>query len=207
MKYKRNQAEWACWNANTLGQQRQIPQVFLTRIKRLLELDRAPLDDDMPGAAFSDSPTPLGKGNEALFSEFDVFCLAIGLDLLDLGFKQSEVVFLLRHIRPSLAKKHLRIKETSSVHGRNRYGITKTNGVYLIIRKVEIREFYSRIPEDHRDPIALLPIYCFGNQELAESIQDLANHDRKCVVVELAKMTAILGDLLPKAPVITRGRR
>ena len=54
--------------------------------------------DQQARFAFHDTP-PGGKGAEQAYSPFNVFMLAIGLDFVEAGFKQLEVVFLLRHIR------------------------------------------------------------------------------------------------------------
>src|SRR5215210_6499323 len=51
----------------------------------------------LPRYAFYDAP-PEGIGSDTEYSAFRVFCLAIGLDLLDAGFSQLEVAFLIRHI-------------------------------------------------------------------------------------------------------------
>ncbi len=204
--YKRNQAEWSCWKVNTLGRDEKIPNAFLTRIKRLLELDRQPLDGDNTMAAFSTSNTPIGKGSEANFSAFDVFCLCLGLDLLDLGFKQSEVVFFLRHTRKDIQEIYDEILKTSKVHGRNRYGINKDSAVFMLIRKIELKELFPLIPKEHKGPIISPPEFCFGSKEFMEKTLDTANRHRKFIVIELAKIAALLNDFLPQAPVRTRGR-
>jgi len=204
--YKRNQVEWSCWRVNTLGRDEDIPKVFLTRIKRLLELDRQPLNGNATAMAFSSSNIPMGKGSEATFSDFDVFCICLGLDLLDLGFKQSEVVFFLHHVREDIERVYKKIHNKSSVHGRNRYGINKDNAVFMVIRKIELKELFPLIPKDHKDPVISPPLFCFGSDELMAKTLDTANQYRKFIVIELAKIAALLNDFLPQAPVRSRGR-
>jgi hypothetical protein len=204
--YKRNQVEWSCWRANTLGRGEEVPNAFLTRIKRLLELDRQPLDGDNTVMAFSSSNETVGKGSEAIFSTFDAFCLCLGLDLLDLGFKQSEVVFFLRHTRKDIQDIYSEILKTSKVHGRNRYGINKDSAVFMIIRKIELKELFPLIPKEHKGPVISPPEFCFGSKEFTEKTLDTANRYRKFIVIELAKIAALLNDFLPQAPVRTRGR-
>src|SRR5438309_8314445 len=105
--FKRGQVEWAIWRFFTLMRlaSDDPPQVFLTRIKRLLETDRqdkVPAGNDyQPPAryAFSSAESE-GQGIDAVFTSFDAFCLALALDLADFGFKPSEIVFLLRYLRP-----------------------------------------------------------------------------------------------------------
>ena len=106
--FKRGQVEWAIWRFFTRSKSAPAdpPQVFLTRVKRLLETDR---HDKVPAGqhrspvpyAFS-SGEPEGQGVDAAFTSFDAFCLALALDLVDFGFKPSEIVFLLRYLRPVL---------------------------------------------------------------------------------------------------------
>src|SRR5438067_10203214 len=107
--FKRGQVEWAIWRFFTLLKSAPAgpPKVFLTRIKRLLETDRhdkVPTGRDykpFAACAFSSAESE-GQGVDAAFTPFDAFCLALALDLVDLGFKPSEIVFLLRHLRPEL---------------------------------------------------------------------------------------------------------
>ena len=106
--YRRGQVEWALWRAFTLARSsgEGPPPIFRTRIKRLLDLDRD-LDVSVFGAkppcpfAFVE-PSEGGSGTEAHYAAFDAFCLALALDLLDVGFKQGEIVYLMRHLRESL---------------------------------------------------------------------------------------------------------
>ena len=90
--YKRGQVEWALWRFFLQGRQvgPEQQKVFLTRIKRLLELDRGEdlgAKTETPHArfAFADA-APEGKGTDADFRPFNAFCLALALDLLDTGF-------------------------------------------------------------------------------------------------------------------------
>jgi len=189
-----------------MGSGEDISNVFLTRIKRLLELDRQPLDSKATTMAFSSSNQPLGKGSEATFSGFDVFCICLALDLLDLGFKQSEVVFFLRHTRKDIQEIYGEILKTSKVHGGNRYGINKDNGVFMIIRKIELKELFPLIPKEHKGPVISPPEFCFGSKEFMGKTLDTANRYRKFIVIELAKIAALLNDFLPQSPVRTRGR-
>ncbi len=100
--YKRGQVEWALWRFFLQGRQvgPEQQKVFLTRIKRLLELDRGEdlgAKTETPHARFAFADVaPEGKGTDVDFRPFNAFCLALALDLLDTGFKQSEIVFLLR---------------------------------------------------------------------------------------------------------------
>ena len=105
---KRGQVEWAIWRFFNLSKSAPAdpPQVFLTRAKRLLETDRhdkVPAGQQRPPVPYAfSSGEPEGQGVDAAFTPFDAFCLALALDLVDFGFKPSEIVFLLRYLRPVL---------------------------------------------------------------------------------------------------------
>ena len=106
--YGRGQVEWALWRSFTIGCSstgNEVPRIFRTRIKRLLEIDR---DLDLSGAevppeaSYAFAPPPSDQSGDTAYRSVDAFCLAIALDLLDAGFKQAEVVFLMRYLRPEL---------------------------------------------------------------------------------------------------------
>jgi hypothetical protein len=42
---------------------------------------------------------PTARGVDATFTAFDAFCLALAVDFLRTGFKQSEVLLLVAHLR------------------------------------------------------------------------------------------------------------
>ena len=109
--FRRNQIEWALWRVfHKLGQNApEPPAQFTTRIKRLLDLDRrldipkGADDPDFARYAYFETP-PRGKGLDTQFLAADGFCLAIGLDLLDLGLNQGDAIFLGRGVRHRLTR-------------------------------------------------------------------------------------------------------
>jgi hypothetical protein len=106
LAFKRNQLEWALWQLFTgTTAAGAPPKVFRNRIKRLLDLDRDLDAEDALGFgyAFFNGEGP-GLGTEVEYSTYSAFALAIGLDLLDAGFKQSEVVELCRACKPKLRR-------------------------------------------------------------------------------------------------------
>lgn len=82
-----------------------MPPEFATRLRRLLEIDRSNselfVEAGADHYAFTDD-APGGKGFEAVFSPFDMMMLWLGLELVEMGFKQQEVVEQLRFARPLL---------------------------------------------------------------------------------------------------------
>jgi hypothetical protein len=84
----------------------EVPSFFLTRIKRLLEIDLkwARTNPELVpryGLAFYDQ-LPLGTGHEVQYSAFRVFTLAVGLELVRFGAKQGEAVDFIAQIQNEL---------------------------------------------------------------------------------------------------------
>lgn len=169
LTYKRGQVEWALWRAFTLARSPDDgpPPIFKTRIKRLLDLDR-----DLDAATFGASPpcdfafvAPAvgGSGVEAQYTAFDAFCLALALDLLDIGFKQGEIVYLMRHLRDTLDDWFRDLVMRPSLIDRQRHlaklhpdlpVIERSGGkapladarVFLILNRIEMTELRSAEP-------------------------------------------------------------
>lgn len=223
--FRRNQCEWALWRTmRHLGAALQAPSRFRTRIKRLLEIDRAGKINPNHRAFSTDQPT--GKGNEAQFTAFDVFCVGVALDLQNLGMNQSEAVFLVSHVRePDLVAAFGQIQDGPPRHLRdllnpndhpdmptylNARGITIVDvSVYLAIQKVELRELLpaptqAKLPDDM--PVDLAPTVCWGSDELATHLGGLRLSTRSALVVELGFLGSALPAFLAQAPTTHRGR-
>ena len=202
-----------------------MPPVFRTRIKRLIDIDRGgQFGDEGPTAqphAFADV-LPGAQGQDIAYSAFDVFCLAIGLDLLDAGFKQAEVVLLLRHIRTVLAQHFAHVMRNPPaprqfIGAEHRPGCPTFvhNGVlmadcsvYMVIKKVELREIFPLPKNTVRiSPLILEPRFCLGRDQLHSELDTLDFGDRKWLVMEIAEMAVMLMDLLQEAPLKRRGRQ
>jgi len=215
--YRRGQVEWALWRFFTLLRQAPTapPKVFLTRIKRLLEADRmdkVPAGQDyhpVSDFAFSSSKTE-GQGVDATFSAFDAFCLALALDLLDVGLKPSETVFLLRYLRSALSAEFNAILQNPPPPIRKRP--TEDRRVFWVIQKVELKEIYDQAPprrKGQKAPIFLEPKFCRGTDDLMAELGEMNTERwgyRKALVVEIAYLAANLTSLLAKAPLKKRGR-
>jgi hypothetical protein len=221
--YKRGQVEWALWRcaSHMHNAGAEPPKVFLTRIKRLLEVDRA--DRGVDGfCAFADAPTD-GQGTDAAFTVFDGFCLALALELLDAGFKQSEIVFLIRNIRDPLRVEFDRIMENpppsrgriraekkpdmpSYDHKEQRWADYR---VFALIRKVEMTEVFPALSRGSHvgTPVILEPTFCRGIEDLQATLNELGSAFRKAMVLEIAAVAALIADFLPHAPLTRRGRQ
>jgi hypothetical protein len=111
--FKRGQIEDAI--ARLSGDRAEEPSSeLLTRIKRLLDTDRAlevlPRSQrpELANYAFFSGRSP-GKGTEVQFSGYEAFALLIGLQMLDHNWPQKFVVETLRQLRPELERKHREI--------------------------------------------------------------------------------------------------
>ena len=227
--YKRGQVEWALWRFFLQGRQvgPEQQKVFLTRIKRLLELDRGEdlgAKTETPHArfAFADA-APEGKGTDVGFRPFNAFCLALALDLLDTGFKQSEIVFLLRHIRDDLETWFERILRSPPT-GRQRIRpqdrpeaptLLDAGGreyadcrVFVVINKIEIKEIFQLLGGSKlaSGPLIMEPVYCRGIEALRNELDRMGPDKRKAMIIEIAHVAAGISGILPDAPVMKRGR-
>ena len=227
--YRRGQVDWALWReftAESLSASKEAPQVFSTRIKRLLDIDRTmePVDPAAPRHAFFEGAPP-GKGTEVAFTPFDTFCLAVGLDMLDAGFKQSEVVFVLKHIRPELQQHHTRILRRPCRPDRmlslaDAYSDMpfflddQGNGiadwrVFLILRRAEFVETLY-VPKDRpippKTPLFMEPVFVDGIAGLTEHLNAQMWPYRKGYIAEIAKPASLTSGFLERAPEIRRGR-
>ena len=227
--YRRGQVEWALWRwfADVQRDDRP-PKPFLTRIKRLLEIDRS---DSVPrGAeavpvvrfAFIDQ-APANKGTDVEFSAFNAFCLAIGLDMLDAGFNQAEVVFVLRYIRNDIKQEYERAlkrpptprtfapaKDMPDLPSFEERGLRKADPrIFMILNKVELVERFPtwKAKGTKGAPLISKPVFRHGIEALRDEVHELGYNHRRALVFEIAHTAVIVTNFLKKAPVIKRGRR
>ncbi len=230
--YRRGQVEWALWRAFTLARSPGDgpPPIFRTRIKRLLDLDRD-LDVSVFGAeppcafAFAE-PSEGGSGTEAQYAAFDVFCLALALDLLDVGFKQGEIVYLMRYLRepledwfrdllarPSLinrqrnlAKMHPKLPRLERGGGKAPLADAR---VFLILNRIEMTEVLALAQPGGKasQPVFLEPAFCEGIAELQTRLDTLMPlHRRTVITLEITAVAQAVHTLLEAAPIVPRGR-
>lgn len=186
--YRRGQVEWALWQVKSGRKTTPAPPEFLTRIRRLLDIDRAEPADERPFApyAFSDA-APDGKGGEAAFQPLDALMLWLGLDLLEMGFKQQEVVTLLRSARAIVLKRYGRDLKRA-------YDDLAVNEL-LMAPKIELSE-HSWSPNAR-------PFFVAA-EEMADAV--LERGVRKAVVLAAGLAAFELAEALPQAPEVRRGR-
>jgi hypothetical protein len=227
--FGRGQVEWALWRSFTITSvtaKKEVPKIFRTRIKRLLEIDRQlDLSDAQvpPDAEYAFAPPPDDDSGETAYRAVDAFCIAIALDLLDAGFKQAEVVFLMRYLRPELEIRFADLLTPPSLIDRQRYGAKyyphlpsyaedgqrfADRRLFVVLQKVEMTEI---IPQGQRSrphlPVILEPKFCAGVQALGDVLHHLLPARRRAVtVLELAASAQAVETFLKEAPPIRRGR-
>ena len=226
--YGRGQVEWALWQSFTIGRGAPdtVPQVFRTRVKRLLDVDRTSdfvEASDPPPVRWSFVPPPEEAGAEAAYAPIDVFCLAIGLDLLDAGFKQSEIVYLMRYLRPDLEARMPGLVKRPSLLARKLYRPDADPALptyteqgktfadprqFVVLSKIELREI---VPQGkaraQKTPLILAPAFCDGIVALGAYLGETMPSRRRVVtVLELAATAQAVDAYLQQAPAIRRGR-
>lgn len=232
LTYQRGQIEWALWRTfRPMGSRDDGPSpVFRTRIKRLLDLDR-----DLDVSEFAAKPpsdhafvasSQTGSGFEVGYGACDVFSLAIALDLLNIGFKQGEIVFVMRWLRevlddwypdliarPSLIDRQKRLanhypKLPRYEPGHGRAALVDAR-VFLILNRIEITEVMaSAIPTAKPAKAAFLePEVLEGLASLNVRLHHLMPlHRRSVIVIEMAAVAQAVALFLSEAPVVPRGR-
>lgn len=225
--YQRSQVESALWRTATSshasGSER--PAIFATRIKRLLDTDRElPAEAAAGGASFAFVTPGEGRGIETAFAPFDVFCLAVALDLLDVGFKQGEIVVIMRYLRPHLerwfpkllkrpslrdrqsrlASDHPDLPEKSRDKGRAALADAR---VFVLLNRVEMTEVFSLATAKTKAPAVLEPEIREGVAGLERALDKLMPHHRRTVIViEIAATAQAVVAFLALAPRVARGR-
>jgi hypothetical protein len=225
--YKRGQIEWALWRAIMLGRWSggEPPAIFKTRIKRLLDLDRGlPVDGEVAAHAFL-ADDGGGSGFEAQYAPFDVFCLGVALDLLDIGFKQGEIVLVMRHVRTELARWFPRALARPSLIDRQNH-LAKSYPdlpvierpdrapladarIFLLLNRIELTEVLSASSGKGKSekPVVLAPVVCSGIAGLHDELNKLMPlHRRTIIVIEIVALAQAIAGFLTKAPLVARGR-
>jgi hypothetical protein len=186
--YRRGQVDWVLWRVRSSPKTTPAPAEFQTRIRRLLEIDRAGAATDrfFSPYAFSEA-APGGKGEEAAFHPIDALMLWLGLDLLEMGFKQQEVVRLLRGVRTIISRRYGRDLKRA-------YDDLAVNEL-LMAPRVELSE-HAWSPNARPFLVAA--------EEVADLVLD--KNVRKAVVLAVGLAAFELAETLPQAPEIRRGR-
>lgn len=205
----------------------EVPSFFVTRIKRLLEVDlkwaRAnPKLLPSYGLAFYDQ-LPLGTGHEVQYSPFRVFTLAVALELVRFGAKQGEAVDFIARIQGDLKRVFdttdralktsgrtnvtQQASEVASTSVREKLDALK---IYLVLRCVEVT---PRGAEHLGGSVAVGErLYdrrlLEGQEELEGYLAtELRDGLFSLFVVELAELAVRIVELIQVTPVRIRGHQ
>ena len=161
---------------------------------------------------------PTARGVDATFTAFDAFCLALAVDFLRTGFKQSEVLLLVAHLRPRLVQPFadaLRDPPKYKPHSGRRSAAPdddlseKDRRVFLLIERVEFAEAFPAFPAKAGKRAAAIyrePMFCHGIDDLRDKLSRIDHLFRRALVFEIAHMAARIAEFLERAPLIRRGR-
>lgn len=112
MLFKRNQVEEAIASslaAADLGSEGDAK----SRIKRLLDTDRAFAENETEEKFAFSTQAPPGSGADTWYSDYEVFALRLGLALLRFGWPQRTAVQILRQARRKLEREYKRFRAQS----------------------------------------------------------------------------------------------
>ncbi len=132
-------------------------------------------------------------------------------------------MFLLRHIRDDLETWFERILLSSPLERRRIRSQDRPEApalvddrgreyadcrVVVVINKIEIKEIIQapggrRLPSG---PLILEPVYCRGIEALRSELDLMGADKRKAMIIEIAHVAAGISEILPRAPVMKRGR-
>jgi hypothetical protein len=212
--FRRGQVEWALWRLKAGDETRRAPpSQFLARIKRVLDMDRTATEGPKPrGAApfaFSALP-PGGRGENAAFSKLDALMLWLALELLELGFKQQEVVAPLRQARPMLERALKDLLETPPLRPTPSSGkrfnfegpADPALARFLVLPRVEDAALWTRTTQTGREPMGPLLL---KPDEVAKLLSTAPQ--TKLVIIPAGQPAYRVNLLLERAPDIQDGRR
>ena len=226
--FKRSQIDHCLWHVfSSAGG--DVHPTFRARIKKLLDLDRArAVDPDArstmtPGRdrlAFNDDLAG-GKGLDVPFTQRHVFRLAVALELLQAGFKQSEVMLFVQEVqgqldraykimelnRPGTGKLYIPAQARPgcpTVLGKDGVSLADTR-VYMLIDRIELPET-APASLQNMQPILFEPTVFRGIAALMHALEDRPSDRRSTLVMEIAELFALIATHLPDAPVRRRGR-
>jgi hypothetical protein len=216
-RYGRGQVEWALdelarykprWG--TAGD----ANLLKMRIKRLLDADRTgvlPEEVEAKAAPYAfNEAAPTGKGGEASFTAFDIYCLWTGLRLLHLGFKQSEVAAAVRLVRPQIKKAYRSVLKRAPDH-EIRFGVTAPKSpdyrAFLWLRGVDLVELIRSGAVGHGAGAFGKFAWVFDDFDALVAFQagELLN-DQEAIVLEIGGAALSLRRALARVPDIKRGR-
>jgi hypothetical protein len=226
LTFKRNQVEAAVAEAtNRTGGPTHAPnRVLATRLKRLIETDRAmPLRATHGSAggfyAFFEEQPPGQQGIEVQYTAYGAFALYVAVRLLDAGMPQSDAVVFMRRIRPRLEEEHdiiSRKRPSDLIDHDPPYGLEREVKLGFLVRSVE-RMVFLMVPADISAMTLFQPpkqgrLSGFANiarssNELQRMLPSLVIPGAPILMIELVNPIQQLNFWLAQIPAVKRGRK
>lgn len=178
-----------------------------SRTKKLLDLDRTLSAEATRGTAraFTDH-AGLKQGVDAAYTHFNAFCLALGLELLEGGFKQSEVVIWIRLTRSTLETEYPRILRRhlagTAPEEKPLPLPNKNDRCYMMVENILSEDSFPELkpaPSARKTgakPVAILPKFFYGTQELAAAFDRTPSHLRRWLIIECRSLAVRLHNAL-----------
>jgi hypothetical protein len=219
--FKRGQVLNSIWRAFTLRDE-PIPSAFSAKVKKLAEL----------GVPLTESERAGHPGVDNSYTAYHAFELAVGLKLLDAGFKQGEVATLVKHIRADLRRAYSDILENPPKIGQNilakdrpksprlmvvHHGETELadpirrhsadTSYWMTFRSLEFPEILN--PRLKKGDLFFEPKFHRGLELLAHELQGRATTytDDHRFVLELSNLAILITQILPEIRPTPRGRQ
>ncbi|MEN5084363.1 hypothetical protein ABE438_17925 [Bosea sp. TWI1241] len=228
--FKRNQVNEVLIKAIRSSYSGLPDDIIMTRIKRLLDLDRKskpPSGSVTPSVfAFHDSDA-VGSGRDVTFSAYSVLALFIALRLMSCGLPQGKALSSLRRFREALEREHRRMSEVdiaslldiegTVVAAANAVGREKLLAKGNVVEGLENMVFFCI----HADLEAVGDVtrtiagkdgprpdnICRGKKELERRLKLDGYSNSPTLVVELMNPFIQLNHLLSNTQPARRGRR
>ena len=219
--FKKGQVVKAIWRAFTLRDE-PAPASFSAKIKRLAEL----------GVPLTDAERVGGPGADNSYTPYQAFELGIALKLIDAGFKQGEVAFVIKHIRSDLRRAYSdildsppAIRERLATEDRPKsppclvvaHGTTELadpirryiadTSYWLTFRSLEFPQILD--PRLKKRTLHLVPQFHRGLEALVKELQERATMlaDDHRFVLELSNLAVMIADALTEIQPTQRGRQ
>lgn len=225
--YKFSQVVWAIWRAlivHTSTAHQEPVTRFRSRIKQLLEIDRDKTRiPEIEFLAFSSKP-PVNSGTEVRYSIIDTLLIGIAVQLLNVGLKQFDAVYFVKHMKTDFLVPELEniLDDLPHVGGVPRQApdgydgpIFDQDGVtviddrkLLVIPKHEIVERFSRWDSSKGVPLIAIPTICDGLNAMARLLdRELGYQYTNAIILEIGQFSAHVVKFLERAPEFKRGRQ
>ena len=222
--YKRNQVEWAIWQALDRGHMTSdhVPASVDHTIRRLIDVDRKmQINSRAPEPwrhrfAFIEGD-PQGRGGENTYRLEETVMLWLGIQYLAMGLPQADIIRFLRTLKPQLEAK---VRDLSRAHEKHVTTAAQERGatgrqlrtrsflpvqayVYVIADAITANGVTSGGPRPDRLNSANIR---HGKSEMVDFVEACASTDGRAVVVEIANATITLAYFLHLSPLAKRGR-